>query len=155
MRIARRLGPLALAAYLVGLILAPTPAITLITTTGKNNGIERLINDTGTPAIFKYVAVGNGDGSGTCNAAAAGDTTLQGEIGTRQNVIAATPDPPTVTGQQALVATFAAGNATGSLCEVGVLNAAFSGTLLQRSTYAVVTKAAGDSLQVTVTLTLS
>jgi hypothetical protein len=52
------------------------------------------------------------------------------------------------------VATFAAGSGTGTLVEAGILNANTSGTLMARLTYGAVTKAAGDSLTVTWTLTV-
>lgn len=142
------------AAWAFGVILSPTPAIPLVTTAGKNLAIQRLVDAASTPAIANYIGVGNGDGSGTCTSAAAGDTALQGEIGTRQQQTGPTPHPATA-GTQSLVVTFSAGNATGSLCELGLLNASSSGTLAVRATFAVVTKGAGDSFQVTLTLTQS
>ena len=122
----------------------------VITNTGKNDGIERLINATGTPAIFNYVGIGT-----TGTAEAATDTALLAEVGTRQQDTAATPDPPSSTGQQALIVTFAAGNGTGTIVEAGVFNASTSGTMLNRKTFGGVVKGAGDSLEVTITFTLS
>lgn len=175
---------LSLLAFIGGLYTAPTPVHTptlhgyvmpvlrdvrtgqikhvevghnIITNTGKNDGIERLINATTTPAIFNYVGVGNGSvGSpGTCTAEAVTNTVLGNELGTRQQDGQATPDPPTTTGQQQLIVNFAAGNATGALCEVGVFNALTAGTMAARKTFSVINKGATDTLEITYTLTLS
>ena len=133
-----------------GLIKQVEVGHNVITNTGKNDGIERLINATGTPAIFNYVGIGT-----TNTAEAATDTALLAEVGTRQQDTAATPDPPSSTGQQQLVVTFAAGNGTGTIVEAGVFNAVSSGTMLNRKTFGAITKGAGDELQVTITFTLS
>lgn len=122
----------------------------IITTTGKNDGIERLINATSTPAIFNYIGIGT-----SATAEGAGDTTLGAEVGTRQQDTAATPDPPSTTGQQSLIVTFAAGNGTGTITEVGCFNASSGGTMLNRKTFGAITKGASDALEVTLTLTLS
>lgn len=91
-----------------------------------------------------------GVGTGT-TAAAAGDTTLGTEIGTRDAL-----DSTTVTSNQiAYVATFAAGNGTGAITEAGIFNASTSGTMLCRTVFAVVNKAAADTLQITWTITIS
>lgn len=129
----------------------------IITNTGKNDGIERLLNATGTPAIFNYIGVGNGSAGspGTCVAEAATNTVLGNELGTRQQDGQATPDPPTTTGQQQLIVNFAAGNATGALCEVGIFNALTGATMAARKTFSVINKGATDTLEITYTLTLS
>lgn len=133
-----------------GKVKAERKGYNIITNTGKNDGIERLINATGTPAVFNYVGIGT-----TGTAEDATDTALLAEVGTRQQDTAATPDPPSVTGQQSLIVTFAAGNGTGTIVEAGVFNASTSGTMLNRKTFGAITKGAGDELQVTVTFTLS
>lgn len=122
----------------------------IITNTGKNDGIERLINATSTPAIFNYIGIGT-----SATAEAATDTVLGAEVGTRQQDTAATPDPPSTTGQQQLVVTFAAGNGTGTIVECGCFNASSGGTMLNRKTFGAITKGASDALEVTLTLTLS
>lgn len=128
------------------------PFHNVITNTGKNDGIERLINATSTPAIFNYVGIGT-----NATAEAATDTTLGTECAssTRQQDTAATPDPPSSTGQQQLIVTFAAGNCTATVTEAGVFNASTSGTMLNRKTFGGITKGASDSLEVTITFTLS
>lgn len=124
----------------------------IITNAGKNDGIERLINGTGTPAIFNYVGIGTG-----AVAEAATDTALGAECAgsTRQQDTAATPDPPTTTGQQQLIVTFAAGNCTATVTEMGTFNALTVGTMLNRKTFGGIAKGASDSLELTVTFTLS
>jgi len=124
----------------------------IITTAGKNDGIERLINATGTPAIFNYVAIGT-----SAVAEVVGDTALGTECAasTRQQDGAATPDPPTTTGQQQLIVTFAAANCTATVTEVGTFNALTVGTMLNRKTFGGIVKSAGDALEITITFTLS
>lgn len=124
----------------------------IITNTGKNDGIERLINATGTPAIFNYVGIGT-----NATAEAATNTALGAECAgsTRQQDGTATPDPPTTTGQQQLIVTFAAGNCTATVTEMGVFNALTAGTMLNRKTFSGIAKGASDALEITVTFTLS
>ena len=135
-----------------GLIKQVEVGHNIITNAGKNDGIERLINATSTPAIFNYVGIGT-----SATAEAATDTTLGTECAgsTRQQDAAATPDPPSSTGQQQLVVTFAAGNCTATVVEAGAFNASTAGTMLNRKTFGAITKGAGDQLEVTVTFTLS
>lgn len=52
-------------------------------------------------------------------------------------------------------ATFPAGTGTGALEEAGILNAATGGTMLCRTTFAVVNKAAADSMVITWAITIS
>ena len=55
----------------------------------------------------------------------------------------------------AYVASFAAGTGTGAITEAGILNAASGGTLLCRTVFSVVNKAASDSMTITWTVTIS
>lgn len=118
----------------------------LIVNAGKDWVVDRLQSLTGLPALTDYIAVGTGT-----TAAAAGDTTLQTEIGTR---VQGTISQPTSTTDR-VVSTFAAGNATGAITEAGRLTASSSGTLLGRTVFSAVNKASGDSLQVTYDMTVS
>lgn len=124
----------------------------IITNAGKNDAIERILNATGTPAIFNYVGIGTNN-----TAEQATDTALGTECAgsTRQQDTAATPDPPTTTGQQQLIVTFAAGNCTGTIYEMGVFNGSTGSTMLNHKTFGAITKGASDALEITVTLTLS
>ena len=87
-------------------------------------------------------------GSGT-NDPAAGDTALQTELGR----VALTST--TVTNNSvAYVASFPAGTGTGAVTEAGIFNAASGGTMLCRTEFAVINKAAGDSMTITWTVTV-
>ena len=48
-----------------------------------------------------------------------------------------------------VVGTFAAGNGTGAITEVGLLTASSGGTLISRKVFSAINKGADDSLQVT------
>lgn len=128
------------------------PFHNLITNAGKNAGIQRIIDGTSTPAIFNYVGIGT-----NATAENAADTALGTECAgsTRQQDTDATPDPPSPTGQQQLIVTFAAGNCTATVTEIGVFNASTTGTMLNHKTFGGIVKGASDALQATITLTLS
>ena len=55
----------------------------------------------------------------------------------------------------AYVSSFEAGDATGAVTEAGIFNASTSGTMLCRTKFNVVNKAADDTMTVTWTITLS
>jgi hypothetical protein len=86
----------------------------------------------------------------TSTAAAIGDTTLGAETA-RVALTSGTASGGVVT----YVATFAPGTGTGALVEAGILNASSVGTLLCRTTFAVVNKGASDSMTITWTVTVS
>lgn len=98
------------------------------------------------PDAMAYIALGTDN-----TAAAAGQTALLGEIARK----AATYDHTAGTKTFTLSATFDPGEATGALVEAGCLNAAAAGTLLDRVTFLVQNKGAGDTITVTFTFTLS
>lgn len=116
----------------------------LITTAGKNATIARLASSPGT-AVPTHMAIGTGT-----TAAAAGDTTLQTEID-RNALSSNTASTNVLT----MVGNWAAGDGTGAITEAGVLSASTSGTLFSRAVFTVINKAAGDTLQITWTYTLS
>lgn len=98
-------------------------------------------------AVMSHMAVGTG-----AVAAAAGDTTLGAEVAASRTALGSTtPSSNTIV----YACSFGAGVGTGALTEAGVFNAASSGTLLARIVFAVVNKAAGDSMTVNWTITLS
>jgi hypothetical protein len=78
------------------------------------------------------------------------DTTLGSELG-RASLTSFTASTNTVTA----TATFNAGTGTGAVTEAGILNASSAGTLLCRTTFPVVNKAAGDSIAITWVVTVS
>jgi hypothetical protein len=116
----------------------------LVVNTGLAYIASRMKDTTDT--AMSHMAIGTGT-----TAAAAGDTTLGTEVGTRDGL-----DSTTVTSNQIVyVATFAAGNGTGAITEAGIFNASTSGTMLCRTVFSVVNKAAADTLQITWTITIN
>ena len=115
----------------------------LVVTTGKNFIASRM-KDT-TDAAMSHMAIGSGN-----TAAAAADTALGTQLDI-QSLTSTTVSTNTVT----YAATFGAGNGTGAVAEAGVFNASSSGTMLCRSVFSVVNKAAGDSMTVTWVITIS
>ena len=115
-----------------------------------NNGFDFIADamfKASQPGAMTHVAIGSG-----ATAAAANQTALITELARAAAVYAHVAGTKAVT----LVVTFAAGTGTGTVREVGVLNAASNGVMLSRATLAVArAKAATDSLQVTYTFTLS
>ena len=116
----------------------------LITTAGRNAIVERLDSSPATAAP-SHMAIGTGT-----TAAAAGDTTLQTELD-RNALTSNTSSANVLT----MVGDWAAGDGTGAITEAGVLNAASNGTLYSRAVFTVINKAAGDTLQITWTYTLT
>lgn len=97
-------------------------------------------------AAMSHMAVGTGS-----TAPAAGNTALESQLGAREALDSTTVAANAIT----YVATFEAGESTGAITEAGILNAATAGTLLCRTTFAVVNKAADDTLSITWTITLT
>lgn len=98
-----------------------------------------------TATAMSHMAVGSDN-----TAAASSDSTLGTELG-RVALTSTTVSSNTIT----YVGDFPAGTGTGAVVEAGVLNAASSGTLLCRTVFSVVNKAAADTLKITWTLTVS
>jgi hypothetical protein len=97
-----------------------------------------------TATAMSHMAIGSGT-----NDPAAGDTTLQSELG-RVALFSTTVTSNSVEYQ----ATFPAGTGTGAVTEAGILNASSGGTMLCRTEFAVINKAAGDSMTITWTVTV-
>ena len=91
-----------------------------------------------------------GLGSGTTTEAAS-QTDLTTLLGSREALDSTTASSNTIV----YVASFEAGDATGAVTEAGIFNAASSGTMLCRTKFNVVNKAADDTMNVTWTITLS
>jgi hypothetical protein len=115
----------------------------LVVTVGKNYIASRIVGTASN--IMSHMAIGTGTGT-----PAAGDTTLGTEAG-RVVLASGTSSTNTVT----YTATFPAGTGTGAITEAGVFNASSAGTLLCRTTFPVVNKAAGDSIAITWVVTVS
>ena len=115
----------------------------LIVDTGLNFICDRMKDD---ETAMTHMALGSGS-----TAAAAGDTTLGSQLGSREAL-----DSSTVTSNQIVyVASFEAGDATGAVTEAGIFNASSGGTMLCRTVFSVVKKAADDTLTVNWTITFT
>jgi len=99
-----------------------------------------------TAGVMSHMALGTGT-----TAASAGQTDLVSIAGSRVAITGATPGSTNVV----YTATFAAGVSTGAITEAGIFNAATAGTMLCRTVFSVVNKAAGDSMAITWTITLA
>jgi hypothetical protein len=99
-----------------------------------------------TATAMTHMAVGSGT-----TAAAAGNTALVTQIGSRVTLTSTTVTANSV----AYVASFAAGTGTGAITEAGIFNASTAGTMLCRTVFSVVNKGADDTLQITWTITLN
>lgn len=100
-------------------------------------------------AVMSHLQLGTGS-----TAAAAANTALETPLSPR-NALTGTTAGGSYNEQLTYTATFIAGEATGSLREAGIFNASSGGTMLCRTVYPVVTKGAGDTLEVTWTISLS
>jgi len=100
-------------------------------------------------AVMSHMGLGS-----STTAAAAGDTDLGSQLGSREAL-----DSSTISGTNnekvIYEASFEAGDATGAVTEAGIFNATSAGDMLCRTVFAVVNKGANDSLTVTWTITLA
>jgi len=112
----------------------------IIVTTGKAL-VATLVSGSGTS--FSHMAIGTDNTTEVI-----GDSSLTAEVGrvtltskaTTNNVIDYIGD-------------FPAGTGTGTIVEAGILNAASSGTMLNRATFSSVNKTASDALKITWSVT--
>ena len=116
----------------------------LVVTTGKNYIASRMVGTS--PTVMNGMAIGTGTSTPT-----AGDTALATEAG-RVALDTFTASTNTVTA----TATFPSGTGTGAITEAAIFNNSSSGgDMLCRTTFPVVNKAAGDSIAITWTVTVS
>jgi len=116
----------------------------LVVSSGLNYIVSRMKDATAT--AMTHMALGSDS-----TAAAAGDTDLGSILGSREALDSTTVNSNAVT----YVASFEAGEGTGSVVEAGIFNAASGGTMLCRVVFGTITKEADDTLQITWTITLS
>lgn len=115
----------------------------LVVTVGKNFVASRMVGVASN--VMSHMAIGSDSTSPV-----AGNTTLGSELG-RVALAGAIASSNVVT----YTATFPAGTGTGAIVEAGVLNAASAGTMLCRTTFAVVNKGVDDAMSITWTVTIS
>ena len=116
----------------------------LVVTTGLAYIASRMKDATATAMTHMTVGTGN-------TAAAAGNTALETQLGSRVALTSTTDTSNSI----AYVASFGAGVATGALTEAGIFNASTSGTMLCRTVFAVINKGASDTMTITWTITIS
>jgi hypothetical protein len=115
----------------------------LVTTQGKT-GIANRMLPAPTATSMSHMAVGTGAASPAIT-----DVALVTEV-SRVALANQTAVGAVVT----YTATFLPGVGTGALVEAGLFNAAAAGAMQNRTTFAVINKAAGDTLNVTWTVTV-
>jgi hypothetical protein len=119
----------------------------LVVNTGLAYIISRMVGTA--KSVMSHMALGSG-----ITAAAPGDTALQSQLGSRvaldSTTIAGSDDEKVV-----YVSTFGAGAGTGAVTEAGIFNNSSGGDMLCRTVFAVVNKAADDTMEITWTITLS
>ncbi len=118
----------------------------LIVDTGVDFVCDCLGKPSGRPSVLSYIGVGTG-----LAVADHTDTDLETPL-TR---VAATYAHTGSTDFFTMTATFGAGVGTGDLTEAGMFNAASSGTMMNRVVFSSIPKEAGDSLDITFTVTLT
>jgi len=116
----------------------------LIVTTGVNAIVDQLV---ASPSLGKptHMAIGTGGTS-----PAAGQTSLTTELD-RNALTSKNRSGAVLT----MVGDWAAGDGTGAITEAGVFDASSSGNMHSRALFSTINKAAGDTLQITWTWTLS
>ncbi len=117
----------------------------LVVNTGLTFISQRMLGTS--QAVMSHMALGSGT-----NAAAAGDTALQTQVGNREALDTAVSDSP---GVITYTSTFEPGDATGALTEAGIFNASTSGNMLCRTKFDVVNKSSTDTLAITWVVTIS
>lgn len=110
----------------------------LVVATGKTYIASRMSGATAN--VMSHMGIGEG-----ISATSSSDTTLGSElVRVALSVTGGTPSANTVT----YSTTFSAGTGTGAITEAGVFNGATGNTMLCRSVFPVVNKAAGDTLAI-------
>jgi hypothetical protein len=116
----------------------------LVVSAGKTYIAARM-QGSAIPTVMGFMAIG----TGTATPAVA-NTTLGVEAGR-----VALASFSSSSNQVTATATFPAGTGTGAITEAGIFNANSGGTMLCRTTFPVVNKAAGDSIAITWVVTVS
>lgn len=114
----------------------------LVVTTGLTFIASRMASDSA--SVMSHMALGTGD-----TEPAIGDTTLGVEVA-REALTSASASANVVS----YAATFDPGVGTGAITEAGIFNDASSGVMLNRVTFPVVNKQAGDTLSIAWTVSL-
>lgn len=117
----------------------------LVVTTGKTFIASRMAS--ASAAVMGWIEVGTGT-----NAAVVGDTTLQTALYRKATTVSGgSPSGASVT----YSVTLNPGEGTGALTEAGIFNASSAGTMLARTVFGVINKAAGDTVIINWTISLT
>lgn len=117
----------------------------IVTSVGKTFIASRMAGTAS--AVMSHMEVGT-----SSTAPTVGDTTLGSAVAaSRTSLTSTTPASNTIQ----YVCTFGAGVGTGALTEAGIFNAASAGTMLCRTVFDVINKAADDSMTITWTVTIN
>lgn len=119
----------------------------LVVTIGRNHIADQLAAKT--EAGMSHMAIGSGSAT-----AVVADAALGTEI-SRKAVSSKLQGAGASANKIVYAATWPAGEGTGAISEAGIFNAAAAGAMLNRATFAVKNKGAGDSLSIQWTLTIS
>ena len=119
----------------------------LVVTVGKSVIASRLTGTTS--SVMTHMALGTSSATPT-----GGDTTLGTEIGASR-VALATSGGVATANVIAYSAVFNAGVGTGAVVEAGIFNASSAGSMLCRTTFLAVNKAASDTLTIAWSVTIS
>ena len=125
-----------------GILVESRQIKNLVVTTGKQYIASRMV---GTATSMSNMAVGTGT-----TAAVVSDTTLGTEIS--RVALSAGSSTSNVTTYSA---SFPPGSGTGALTEAAIFNAGTAGSMLCRTVFLVINKAAGDTINITWAITVS
>jgi hypothetical protein len=128
-----------------GIVLQDFEVPNLVVTAGKAHIAAKIAATTNSPAAMTHMGIGTG-----ATSPGASDTTLGTQTG-RVSLAGSAVSTNTIT----YTASFPAGTGDGAITEAGIFNASTSGTMLCRTTFPVVNKAAGDTIAVTWVVTVS
>jgi len=128
-----------------GVIVQDFEVPNLVVTAGKAHIASKIAATTNSPAAMTHMGIGTG-----ATSPGASDTTLGTQTG-RVSLAGSSVSTNTIT----YTASFPAGTGDGAITEAGIFNASSSGTMLCRTTFPVVNKAAGDTIAVTWVVTVS
>jgi hypothetical protein len=117
-------------------LIYQTEVENLVVTAGKSFIASRIVS--GSAAVMGYMAIGD-----NATVSALPQTNLG-----NQRARVATSTATAVDNNITFTASFGAGVGTGSIQEAGIFNASSSGTMLCRTTFPVITKAAGETIAI-------
>jgi hypothetical protein len=128
-----------------GVVLQDFEVPNLVVTAGKAHIASKIAATTNSPAAMTHMGIGTG-----ATSPGASDTALGTQTG-RVSLAGSAVSTNTIT----YTASFPAGTGDGAITEAGIFNASSAGTMLCRTTFPVVNKAAGDTIAVTWVVTVS